>query len=97
MDTVKFDIALSRHPPRRTLTPTPAPVAATVPTLSKPAPRQPEVPLHYDTVSGELKVPTPMSSVLDSSGISEQKDIKKEATLSEKFHDWMETDMEHGL
>lgn len=90
MDTVKFDIALSRHPPRCS----PTPVAATVPSLSSP-----ETPLHYygDITSGEPKAQTPTSSLLDSPGIPDQKSTKKEATLGEKFHDWMEMDMEHGL
>jgi hypothetical protein len=98
MDTVRFDIALARHPPRRSPSCPPSP-APEVPSLSSDEGRDDRErdtghaeALDVDLAGpnkGGMESPTHFAPSL----IPENKD----QSLGEKFHEWMETDLEHGL
>lgn len=131
MDIVKFDIVLSRHPPRRSPTPLPssAPATTQISTSSATVPNLGEVsdsqaangnkngatspsPSERSSV-GDLKVPAVVSSGIISpvhfgpSSITPTPTTLKLPTtgtisqpsshLGDRFHDWMEMDLEHGL
>ncbi len=108
MDTVKFDIALSRYRPNH---------QGSVPSISgSPSPNDPSSPTGPKpaiTVDGqnanERQVPSPSStSCLERAVLcnpAEQREMlptsnlgdKESVSLSERFHNWMEMDLEHGL
>ncbi|PJF18050.1 hypothetical protein PSACC_02127 [Paramicrosporidium saccamoebae] len=86
MDTVKFEIALARYPPRSSATPSPAP-SATVPSLTKESPGTP-------TLQEDVKVPATTKNI---SGNGRAVVPEGKQSLGDRFHDWMEMDLEHGL
>jgi hypothetical protein len=88
MDTVKFEIALSRYPPKGSRTPSPA-TAATVPTLPKEERPKEHIPspLQDRKVPAVEETPSPVQ-------LAPQEDKQ---SLGDRFHDWMEMDLEHGL
>jgi hypothetical protein len=89
MDTVRFDIALGRNPPRPRSAPSPTP-SATVPSLPQNSTPQAKPNEHLSV---------PISTRIDSP-VNYEAPLLKESpkqTLSDRFHDWMEMDLEHGL
>lgn len=104
MDTVKFDIALARYPPRKS--PTPISASATVPSTTSDVidASHAELPPSKSN-SSLLKVPAAGSGIASPIHFgppTDQKPPPEQAlgvklSLADRFHDWMEMDLEHGL
>lgn len=91
MDTVKFEIALARNPPRNSSTGE----GARVPCLSDDGQSGESL---AKASSVELNVPGTRKDVtthIELSSMEEKKE--KRQSLGDRFHDWMEMDLEHGL
>lgn len=112
MDTVKFEIALARNPPRSSSTP-PSSGAALVPNVAPGESPAKRCVLGRAGIIEDLRVPTAPTSPLSSSSPSlplegsrapastalpsSLSSAGKKESLGERFHHWMETDLEHGL
>lgn len=104
MDTVKFDIALSRYPPRKS--PTPLSASATVPSVvddgtaashaEASSPKGDSVLLTVPAASSGIASPVHFGPPADQKQSTDPKSGIK-STLADRFHDWMEMDLEHGL
>ena len=104
MDTVKFDIALSRYPPRKS--PTPLSASATVPSVTGHAaatscvqassPKSDSILLKVPAASSGIASPVHFGPPADQKPPADQTSEMK-LSLADRFHDWMEMDLEHGL
>lgn len=102
MDTVKFEIALSRNHPNKVRN-TPSPTASS--STSAIVPHLPSDSETTGTATPVPETPTKLNNSLSrdmvagplfsSNKIESPKMEKKD--LGDRFHDWMEMDLEHGL
>lgn len=104
MDTVKFDIALARYPPRKS--PTPLSASATVPSVTgdvadasrveAPSPKSNSSLLKVPAAGSGIASPIHFGPPTDPKPPTDQASGVK-LSLADRFHDWMEMDLEHGL